>query len=230
MPKLIALALIAAVCAPSLLAQTRVSIASSRPATVSGSHVSTDGGAHRSTILVGGRGMHRHSFSRPPFFYGYGDPYFYSDYYPPYEDEQYARPEPPPQPAPPPVQVKNEPLPDPVLLELRGNQWVRVTDFAQSSTPTATPEAQTQPETAALQSEKMLPAVLVYRDGHTEEISSYSIIGNTIYAKSDYWSKGAWTKNIQIADLDLPATLRENQQRGVKFELPSGPNEVMIRP
>jgi len=229
MPKLIALALIAAACYPSLMAQTRVSIASSRPAAVSGPHVSTDGGAHRSTILVGGRGMRRHSFSRPPFFYGYGDPYFYSDYYPPNEEEQYARPEPPPQPAPAP-QVKNEPLPDPVLLELRGSQWVRVTSFAQAPAQTALPESQTQPAEKTLQAEKQQPAVLVYRDGHTEEISSYSIIGGVIYVKSDYWSNGAWTKNIQIADLDLPATLRENQQRGVKFELPSGPNEVMIRP
>jgi len=35
---------------------------------------------------------------------------------------------------------------------------------------------------------------------------------------------------IQIADLDLPATLKQNQDRGVRFELPSGPDEVMIRP
>ena len=75
-----------------------------------------------------------------------------------------------------------------------------------------------------------MPAVLIYRDGHSEEISSYSIIGRVIYAKADYWSNGAWSRNIQIGDLDIPATLRENEQRGVKFELPSGPDEVMIRP
>ena len=51
-----------------------------------------------------------------------------------------------------------------------------------------------------------------------------------IYTKGDYWSSGNWTRKIQIADLDLPATLKQNQDRGVKFELPSGPDEVMIRP
>jgi hypothetical protein len=30
--------------------------------------------------------------------------------------------------------------------------------------------------------------------------------------------------------LDVPATLKLNQERGAKFSLPSGPNEVMIRP
>jgi hypothetical protein len=61
-------------------------------------------------------------------------------------------------------------------------------------------------------------------------LSSYSIIGTLIYTKGDYWSSGNWTRKIQIADLDLPATLKQNQDRGVKFELPSGPDEVMIRP
>jgi hypothetical protein len=83
---------------------------------------------------------------------------------------------------------------------------------------------------AAATAKEMPPTVLVYRDGHTEELTSYSIIGNAIYAKADYWSSGLWTRTIQIADLDIPATLKQNQQRGVKFELPSGPGEVMIRP
>ena len=72
---------------------------------------------------------HRRQFAGSPFFYG--APYFYSDYYEPYEPE-YPAPEPPPPPAPA-VQVKNEPLPDPVLLELRSGQWVRVTNFGETS-------------------------------------------------------------------------------------------------
>jgi hypothetical protein len=74
------------------------------------------------------------------------------------------------------------------------------------------------------------PAVLVYRDGHTEYVSSYSIIGPTIYTTADDETNGSWTRKIQVADLDIPATLKQNQQRGVKFDLPSGPNEVVIRP
>jgi hypothetical protein len=130
----------------------------------------------------------------------------------------------PPTAAAAPVQVKSEPVPDPVLLELRGNQWVKVESFTSAA---AAPPVNASTPAAVRQSD---PAVLVYRDGHSEELSSYSIIGPVIYTKGDYWSSGNWTRKIQIADLDLPATLKQNQDRGVKFELPSGPDEVMIRP
>jgi hypothetical protein len=124
------------------------------------------------------------------------------------------------------VQLKAEPVPDPVLLELRGSQWVRVDNFTSAA---ANVKAESLPavESAAKTS---APAVLIFRDGHSEELSSYSIIGPVIYTKADYWSSGNWTRKIQIADLDLPATFKQNQDRGVKFELPSGPDEVMIRP
>jgi hypothetical protein len=55
-------------------------------------------------------------------------------------------------------------------------------------------------------------------------------MGTTLYAKADYLATGAWTRKVQLADLDLPATVKQNQQRGLKFELPSGPNEVVLRP
>jgi hypothetical protein len=163
-------------------------------------------------------------------FYGYGAPYF-SDYGESYEPE----PPPPLAVAPTtPVPVLNRgPLPDPVLLELRGNQWVRVTSFSgasfSGSSESGSASATANQSQYKVQSESA-PALLVYRDGHTEEVSSYSIIGQMMYMKTDYWSSGSWTRTIQIADLDIPATLKQNQQRGVKFELPSGPDEVMIRP
>ena len=33
-----------------------------------------------------------------------------------------------------------------------------------------------------------------------------------------------------ISDLDLPATFQQNRERGVKFTLPAGPNQVVTRP
>ena len=74
------------------------------------------------------------------------------------------------------------------------------------------------------------PAVLVFHDGRREEVSEYTIMSGTIYSKADYWTTGSWTRKIQIADLDVPATLRLNQERGVKFVLPASPNEVVVRP
>jgi hypothetical protein len=74
------------------------------------------------------------------------------------------------------------------------------------------------------------PAVLVFHDGRNEEVSEYTIMNGTIYSKADYWTTGSWTRKIQIADLDVPATLKLNQERGLKFMLPASPNEIVIRP
>jgi hypothetical protein len=71
---------------------------------------------------------------------------------------------------------------------------------------------------------------LVFRDGHQEEIEKYTIIGPVIHIRADYWSTGSWTRKVAITDLDLPATLKVNRERGGKFSLPSGPNEVVVRP
>ena len=72
--------------------------------------------------------------------------------------------------------------------------------------------------------------MLVFRDGRQENVSSYTIIGKVLYTNADYWTTGSWTKKIQLADLDLPATLKLNQERGANFVLPAGPNEVVMRP
>jgi hypothetical protein len=72
--------------------------------------------------------------------------------------------------------------------------------------------------------------VLVFRDGHQEEVGKYTIMGSTIYISTDYWTSGSWTRKVQIAELDVPTTLKLNQERRTNFKLPSGPNEVMVRP
>jgi hypothetical protein len=33
-----------------------------------------------------------------------------------------------------------------------------------------------------------------------------------------------------LADLNLPATIERNHERGINFELPSNPDEIMLRP
>ena len=127
--------------------------------------------------------------------------------------------------------------PEPLLLEWHGDHWVRVTshgqwatgarpDYSGRSNGRSTPSERSS---ASQPPRELQPAVLVFRDGRKEEVSGYTIIGGTMYTKADYWTSGSWTKEIQIADLDLPATLRLNQERGVKFALPAGPYEVVMR-
>ena len=144
--------------------------------------------------------------------------------YPPYPDENgYADYQPPVVIAPQPERVIQ-----PILLERRGDQWVTVTSNSPSP-PSPQPEA-AKPAEAAEHPRELPPAVLVFRDGHEEEVRRYAIIGNTLYAKANYWTSGSWTREIEIASLDVPATMKRNQERGSNFRLPSGPQEVMIRP
>ena len=58
--------------------------------------------------------------------------------------------------------------------------------------------------------------LLIFKDGHQQEISNYAIVGTTLYDLSDGRSK-----KVQLADLDLSATVKENDQRGVEFQLPA---------
>ena len=58
------------------------------------------------------------------------------------------------------------------------------------------------------------PTVLVFRDGHRLEVANYAIMGSTLFVLSGPRSR------IPIAELDVPATERVNQDRGVDFHVP----------
>ncbi len=202
-------------------------------------------GGHQGGYLTGRRG---HSFNR-----GFGSniypyyPYYYPDYYSDYYSGQAPVEQQPThvvvvQNSQPRAETPPPPPPDSLVLELQGNHWVRLTSSGQTqvSAPQPAQEASakasvlrtiTPRESAALKASRELPpAVLVFRDGHKEEITRYSIVGGTIYTNTDYWINGSWTKKVPIAELNVPATLELNQQRGAKFSLPSSPGEIVVRP
>ena len=58
--------------------------------------------------------------------------------------------------------------------------------------------------------------VLVFRDQHKQEIANYAISGGTLWVLSDHLA----TKKIPINELDLAATTRANDERGVEFQVP----------
>ena len=63
---------------------------------------------------------------------------------------------------------------------------------------------------------KPLPAtILVFRDGRRAEVRDYAISGDTFYDLSQ-----GLTKKIRLSDLDLDATVKANEDRGVPFSLP----------
>ncbi len=57
--------------------------------------------------------------------------------------------------------------------------------------------------------------VLVFRDGHSAEVKNYAIVGDTLF---DFSTDRR--KKIVLADLDLAATQKQNEDRGVDFRLP----------
>jgi hypothetical protein len=225
----------AALFASSAQAQRRVASASRRVGPVRAA-VSRRGGARIGSV---------HARNAGELFNGSAfEPYYYFDY----DSEPGIIEAPPPQiilaqtvPSVSPVPNAHESL----VLELQGDHWVRITNHGQSQTegqanqpdserasnpPSAIPPAIPRQSQAKGPPIELPPAVVVFRDGHKEEIGKYAIIGAIIYTNADYWSSGSWTRLIQIAELDVPATLKLNQERGANFRLPSGPNEVMIRP
>jgi hypothetical protein len=59
------------------------------------------------------------------------------------------------------------------------------------------------------------PTVLVFRDGHKQEVSNYAIMNQTLYVFDSR------TQKISLGDLDVPATIKANDDRGVEFHLPA---------
>ena len=61
------------------------------------------------------------------------------------------------------------------------------------------------------------PTVLVFRDQHQLEVQNYAIVGQTLWNFAPQR-----TQKIPLADLDLAATQKANDDRGVTFRIPIG--------
>lgn len=125
----------------------------------------------------------------------------------------------------------------PLLIELRGDHYVRFSGAEKASGAESVQPDYAQPSGAIKLEHNTLPAVadlpsavLVFRDGHREEVRDYTIAQGILYAQGEYWTDGYWNKKIELSWLDMPETMKTNRTRGVNFRLPSGPNEVITRP
>jgi len=189
--------------------------------------------------------MHHGHSGRGSVLYPY--PYWYPDYE--NDSSEVVQPQVVVAPAAAPVPAPPATPLEPLLIEWQGDHFERMT-LSQKSSANG-PSMPDYSERSRLRSSsnkssasgsssarkivspapvELPPAVLVFRDGRKEEVSSYTIMSGTIYSKANYWTSGAWNKKIQIADLDVPATLKINQERGLNFVLPGSPNEVVVRP
>jgi len=196
-------------------------------------HAQARGG--RGTASIGLRGRGFAYPARRRFFNGsawISAPYFYSDSdydseFLPYDEQPVPNVVAPPAPASAPAAAPVESL----MLEDRNGQWVRIPTGSQVPTlgPSTPADSLKASDEEAQPLPKLPPAVLVFRDGHQEEVAKYTIQGATLFTPANYWTTGSWQRKISLSELDIPATLKLNQERGGKFDLPSGPNEVMVR-
>jgi hypothetical protein len=197
--------------------------------------VAQRGGGHsgfgHSVNVSFGRRPYSHSYDRGAIFLG--DP-FYGDYpvAPVTIPPQYVVTQPTTT-----IEAAPEAKSEPLMIELQGNRYVRFGGTQQSagqgmnSAPDyAGGQANSLAITQRPAQRELAPTVLIFRDGHREQIPEYAIVGSTLYATGNYWQSGQWTKNIQLSALDIPATIQANHASGVNFMLPSAQNEVVTRP
>ena len=74
--------------------------------------------------------------------------------------------------------------------------------------PSSTPQAQGK-------SEPSTPTVLVFRDKHTQEVQNYAVVGGTLWIFNEQRA----TK-LPLSWLDIEATTKANEERGVDFRIP----------
>jgi hypothetical protein len=187
-----------------------------------GSHVSSFSGSHFSsgTHNYGHYGYNNgryygYGYRRSPYFYSYyGYPYY--GYYDPWwnawwwdngsssydEDSMNQR-----QMA---AEMNQQ--------NLEEQDWLRQRNY-QDQDAYARPQRPAQPAAAA-QPQNDPATVLVFRDQQKREIHNYAIADGIVYNFT-----ASRTEKIPLAVIDIPATIKANDDRGVEFHLPPPPSE-----
>ncbi|MGH9500155.1 MAG: hypothetical protein ACRD3L_13520 [Terriglobales bacterium] len=98
--------------------------------------------------------------------------------------------------------------PGPTVFDRRGGYVAPPPVERREEARSPAPEAEPEPST---------PTVLVCKDGHQLEVANYAIVGNTLYDLTE-----GHRRKVALSDLDLTATSKENDDRGVDFNLPAG--------
>jgi hypothetical protein len=100
----------------------------------------------------------------------------------------------------------------PTIFDRRGSG-------ASSYVPIPERQAESQPQSPAPATDDLdppqPPTSLVFKDGHQLEVANYAIVSQTLYDLTP-----GHQRKIALADLDLAATEKQNDDRGVMFQLP----------
>jgi hypothetical protein len=92
--------------------------------------------------------------------------------------------------------------------------------------PTRGNQQQPRPNSANAVPERQMPATtLVFKDGHRVDVQNYVIAKNTLTVLDN-----GKREHIPLAQLDIPATQKANDEKGVQFKAPSVSVSLMCNP
>lgn len=101
--------------------------------------------------------------------------------------------------------------------EVSASESIAAAPSAVEPAPPAPDASPAQPDSASSQPvQPQEPSVLVFRDGHQLEVQNYAIVGDFLY---DFTPGHA--RKVALSQLDLPATVKANDDRGLDFTLPA---------
>jgi hypothetical protein len=108
----------------------------------------------------------------------------------------------------------------PTVFDRRGNGQYYRPDGPANATPPASPANQADaayPISDAPPEPPQPDTVLVFKDGHKQQVSNYAIVGANLFDLSS-----GRRQKIAISDLDVAATQKANEDQGIDFRLPTG--------
>jgi len=106
----------------------------------------------------------------------------------------------------------------PTIFDRRGPGTPVVSGNRYSPSPSSSASQSDPPADAApAPAEDQPQTTLVFKDGQRLDVSNYAIVGNTLYDLTP-----GHRRKVALAELDLSATAKENDDRGIDFQLPPG--------
>ena len=162
---------------------------------------------------VGPNGGHPHRPNHPHYPYY---PYYYP-YYPVIDPYVYSAP----VDTAPAVEDEDQYQGGPTIFDRRGSGQLYPNEYGRKpladSSPTGSATANSSQADGPPESPQP-PTILVFKDGHKLEVTNYAIVGANLFdLSSDHRQK------IPLADLDVAATQKANEEQGIDFKLPKLP-------
>jgi hypothetical protein len=174
-------------------------------ATHSGFH--SGNGFHHSNgpnLIIGSRGFHHNGFRRGRFwgypYYGWYSPFWDwgSSSYDQQQNDNYAQ-----------YQAMND-------INRLADEVQQLREERDSRSAPPQPAPQPQQQSKLQQSSEDLPVILVFLDKRIQEVRNYAVANEMLVVLD-----GNRKKKYPLADIDLAATMKLNDERGVDFEVPN---------